>query len=69
MHPELEMNQQSLPLFSQCTKSCPSGTDSECFPGSYCFGQITTCSDIDNGAQKTTGNFVVRIGMMRMQNV
>ena len=42
---------------THCTKPCPSGTDIECSRGSYCFGQITTCSDIDNGAQKTTRNF------------
>jgi len=36
-----------------CAKACPSGKDSDCAPGQYCFGDITACSS------NTAGNVPV----------
>jgi hypothetical protein len=48
---------------SKCAHQCPSGTDTECAPGHYCFGDITTCSNVaaprssDQGTAATTTNY------------
>lgn len=40
---------------AKCSNACPSGTDIECAPGHYCFGEITTCSN-NNAAEANTAS-------------